>query len=185
MPWTKFRPISYVTATPLPATPVDGAEIYYRAEPANGVVWHLRYNATSGSTYKWEYVGGALPYKNDWTQRLVSTTTGTWQALTSLAITAPLAGEYIVDGRGRCYTNFGSNANVEVGMGFRTGSGSPTNPSYSTQNTQQFLDVVNRDRLTVSANTAIEMVVAQLSGSTRNVYREAAYMSLMPVRVSL
>lgn len=56
---------SYVTAslpgpervTSLPAYPFDGQEVYYVADATNGIIWHLRYNA-SGGTYKWEFVGG-------------------------------------------------------------------------------------------------------------------------------
>jgi hypothetical protein len=48
---------AYVTT--LPSSPADGQEIYYR--PTTGVIWHLRYNAGSGSSYKWEAVGGQTP----------------------------------------------------------------------------------------------------------------------------
>lgn len=37
---------------------IDGQECYFVADGANGVIWHLRYNAPSTSAYKWEYVGG-------------------------------------------------------------------------------------------------------------------------------
>jgi hypothetical protein len=43
----------------LPGSPVDGQEIYYVADSANGVVWHLRYRTTSG---KWEFLGGSPVY---------------------------------------------------------------------------------------------------------------------------
>lgn len=45
--------------TSLPASPVDGQEIYYLADATNGVVWHFRYRAASVSPYKWEFVGGS------------------------------------------------------------------------------------------------------------------------------
>jgi hypothetical protein len=50
--------VSIATVTALPASPFDGQEIYFIADDANGVIWHLRYRATSGSTSKWEFVGG-------------------------------------------------------------------------------------------------------------------------------
>jgi microcystin-dependent protein len=45
--------------TTLPANPVDGDEVYYLADDSKGVIWHLRYRASSTSPYKWEYVGGS------------------------------------------------------------------------------------------------------------------------------
>jgi microcystin-dependent protein len=45
--------------TTLPASPIDGTEVYYQADSTNGVIWHLRYRAASASAYKWEFVGGA------------------------------------------------------------------------------------------------------------------------------
>lgn len=49
------------TVTSLPGSPVDGQEVYYLADSANGVVWHLKYRS-AGTTYKWEYVGGSALY---------------------------------------------------------------------------------------------------------------------------
>jgi hypothetical protein len=42
----------------LPSSPYDGQEIYYSADPTNGVIWHLRYRSASAPPYKWELVGG-------------------------------------------------------------------------------------------------------------------------------
>jgi hypothetical protein len=47
--------------TALPTTGLlDGMEIYYQnaAMATDGIIWHLRYNAGSASTYKWEWIGG-------------------------------------------------------------------------------------------------------------------------------
>lgn len=35
----------------------DGYEVYVQVDASAGIIWHLRYNATSGSSYKWEVVG--------------------------------------------------------------------------------------------------------------------------------
>jgi len=80
-------------ATSLPVGAVDGQEIYYLADDANGVVWHLRYRATSASAYKWEFVGGA---------ELMAVTSGVVSFATTAGapttggptVTAPLAGDY-------------------------------------------------------------------------------------------
>ncbi len=48
---------SMVTA--LPSSPTDGMEVYYVANSANRTIWHLRYNSSSPSAYKWEFLGGS------------------------------------------------------------------------------------------------------------------------------
>jgi hypothetical protein len=42
-----------------PASPQDGDLWQFAADAPNGVYWMLRYNAGSGSAFKWEYLGGA------------------------------------------------------------------------------------------------------------------------------
>lgn len=49
---------SSATKTALPTNPTHGDEIRFVADSTNGVVWNLRYNANSGSAYKWEFIGG-------------------------------------------------------------------------------------------------------------------------------
>lgn len=44
--------------TVLPAVPTDGDEVYFVADAANGVLWHLRYRAAAPTAYKWECLGG-------------------------------------------------------------------------------------------------------------------------------
>lgn len=86
--------IQYVTAAQFAAlTPIDGDEVYLIADAANGVVWHLRYNAGSASSYKWEYLGGG-----EMNARVLAseTTTATWVDLTTVGpqIVVPRAGDY-------------------------------------------------------------------------------------------
>jgi hypothetical protein len=82
--------------TTLPANPVDGQEVYYVADAANGVLWRLCYNAASASVSKWEFVGGP---------ELVAGTDGgggnttlgaayTETLLTNPGIVLPLRGDY-------------------------------------------------------------------------------------------
>ena len=90
-----FSAIKPPVVAALPGAPIDGQEIFYLANDASGVLWHLRYRATSASAYKWEFVGGgdlAVSYNGP-----DSTTSTTYVDLPggpSLAI--PLAGDYIV-----------------------------------------------------------------------------------------
>lgn len=50
------------TVTVLPASPVDGQEINFLADPTNGVEWHLRYDANAPGPYKWRFKGGPPLY---------------------------------------------------------------------------------------------------------------------------
>ena len=43
--------------TVLPSNPVPGDHVYFLADGANGLVWHLLY-LPDGSAYPWKYVGG-------------------------------------------------------------------------------------------------------------------------------
>lgn len=93
------------TVTSLPGSPVDGQEIYYLADATNGVVWHLKYRAASGSSYKWEFVGGgALGAEVDTDESRALTTYG---ALTTggPSVTVPLAGDYVIEHGAAIYCN--------------------------------------------------------------------------------
>jgi hypothetical protein len=37
----------------------EGDEIYFPADPSNGVIWRFRFKSSSSSSYKWEFVGGS------------------------------------------------------------------------------------------------------------------------------
>ena len=177
---------TYVTT--LPSNPVDGQEIYYAADAGNSVIWHLRYRA-AGGTYKWEYVGGSQMIAKDQSQRTAaSVANGTFTSTpTALNITAPLTGDYIASGGCTAYTNNGSNTNVGLYMGFKVGSTTPTVWGEGQQTTQNFVGIALTERYTVSSLASnggvFEMQIAQYSGATRNVYRQYAFMTLLPVCV--
>lgn len=80
----------------LPGAPVDGQEIYFRADDPNGVVWHLRYRAASASAFKWEVIGGTPLVNAIATQEAAPV--GGYGALTTPGpiVTLPLAGDYMV-----------------------------------------------------------------------------------------
>lgn len=78
--------------TNLPANPWDGQEVYFQADAASGVVWHLRYRVANPTAYKWEYVGGALLHSEQ--QDSFSPPSGDIWYDTSTVLTMPLAGVY-------------------------------------------------------------------------------------------
>ena len=85
--------------TSLPASPVDGQEIRYLADDANGVIWTLRYRAASASAYKWEFVGGP-PLEDEQLAGETFSTFGAnvWGGISANdpRVTVPLAGDYDV-----------------------------------------------------------------------------------------
>jgi hypothetical protein len=85
---------SGAVVTTLPGAPVDGQEVYYVADAANGIVWHLRYRTAATGPYKWEVVGGdALQAE---VAALQSKTGNTYGDITTVGptVTVPLAGDY-------------------------------------------------------------------------------------------
>lgn len=96
--------------TTLPSSPADGQEIYYAADAANSVLWHLRYRsaARSGSG-AWEAVGGSAMRSDTYSPgNLVVTSALTYYAFsgTTPSIAVPLKGVYDVD----CYMNTASQS---------------------------------------------------------------------------
>lgn len=97
-----LMPVATVTALPVATagSPIlDGQEIYYVADATNGIVWHLKFRAASASAYKWEFVGGAMLMHD--LQATGTETTGstgyTDITTTGPTLTAPLAGDYMID----------------------------------------------------------------------------------------
>lgn len=182
MPWTKFRPITYVTATPLAATPVDGAEIYYRADPANGVVWHLRYNATSGSVYKWEYVGGMELYNEVTTTQ--STGSGSYTALATAgpSIALPLAGDYIVSIG--CGADATSNISHAAFMSYDIGGTAAVDADAATKYARNDYSSVNFTRTRRKTGLSAVTLTAKYRTDTATVNFASRWMAVRPIRVS-
>lgn len=103
--------------TTLPTAPYDGQEVYYVADATNGVLWHLKYNASSASAYKWEMVGGSPLMSTALGQSITTGTGSSYATLTDGGgpdIVVPLAGEYYVEGDA---TSYHSTNQVNTGFG--------------------------------------------------------------------
>lgn len=92
----------------LPGSPVDGQEVYYVADAAAGVVWHLVYRSADTSTTKWQFVGGSPLWAE--VDSYQATTSNTYGNLTTTGpqVTCPLAGDYMV----RIEAELGANNGV-------------------------------------------------------------------------
>jgi hypothetical protein len=81
------------SATP-PVSPANG-DLWILPAGSNGENWMFRYNANSGSAYKWEFVGGTALLNYVSTQE-ATTTVSAWLNLTTdgPGIVVPRAGDY-------------------------------------------------------------------------------------------
>lgn len=162
----------------LPSNPRDGQEVYFLADAASGVMWHLRYRSASASAYKWEYLGGPP---------LEAVVASTNQALTStavnvtgLSITAPLNGEY--DYAGETVYNCGSAFTAGTYCGFNGSALSAANAHRITLAAGAFAPVYLRFRYAINAGQVFTlMVTSQSGGVTANLYENRV--AVTPVRV--
>lgn len=129
-------------ATALPDSPVEGEDVYYLADAAAGVCWHLKYWPDPGSAYDWLFVGGAsLSSEKD--AALVFGSSASWQDSVvgeRVSVTLPLAGDYEVRWGANMYN---STASGIAGVGITTivggvttdptGNANIDNPKVATQ----------------------------------------------------
>lgn len=95
--WKSLATDPAAPVTVLPVSPVDGQTVDYLADATGGVIWRLRYRASSPSEHKWEFVGGS-PLSTGATGS-ITTTSAALVALTGgPSLTVPLAGDYLVEG---------------------------------------------------------------------------------------
>lgn len=86
--------------TSLPTTPYDQQEVIFVADVANGVEWHLRYDASISGSYKWVFLGGP-PLWAQANDELQTQSTVYNAGLTGVSgtpsITVPLGGDFDVE----------------------------------------------------------------------------------------
>ena len=81
-----------------PVSPSDGDLWYFPADAA-GTVWAFRYNSSSASAYKWEYIGGS-PLHTTISTGETTTVVNTWVDLATVGpgFLIPRSGEYLAWG---------------------------------------------------------------------------------------
>lgn len=194
MPY-RYRPISFVST--LPSSAIDGQEIYYQASgvmAASGINWHLRYNASSSSSYKWEFIGGSPLYSQDAGPRnfasFSSDTWGTIDSATDPEVTVPLAGDYVVEHQARMAVGSGS-ATLFIGIRRITSSNVTTDATVTEITSTSCYETLGTGRqtprarglITLTAGTAVKQRYWHNVGSTQTLNREQASLSILPVRV--
>lgn len=95
--WTQAEQATPLVTT-LPATPYDGQRVFFQnaALALLGVVWVLRYRAASGSSHKWEFLGGAPLAATITTEEVGLAAKTVYGDLATVGpeLTVPLVGEY-------------------------------------------------------------------------------------------
>ena len=168
--------------TSLPGSPVDGQEIYYAADAANGVIWHLRYRSGASGSYKWEFVGGGS-LRTDSPPN--SQFTSTWTSLTG-TVTVPLAGDYQVAFGAMVYGDNGTLRDYWLKASVATpgtGAGNTDNSAQGfTNNTGPGRDQTHRiSRLNGLA--ASDAIAIWGKGSSNTTNSEQRNITVTPIRV--
>lgn len=184
---TKFvsSPIS-PSVTALPASPVDGQEIYYVADATNGVVWHLKYRTASASAYKWEFIGGtAILVRNDTTEAFAGGSgyqnSTTNSGITGPDLTIPLSGNYAVEFGAEMTNDNGSGSSDLVIASGRVGSGSILSgaQSYHVQNVYE--SIQGRSELVLAVASHLYHQYSDANSGTGRMRKR--FIAVTPVRV--
>jgi hypothetical protein len=161
----------------MPASPVDGMEVYYAVDLTAGVLWHFRYRAGSGSAYKWEFLGG--PPVISYVDTDQTTTSGTFADLATVqSITIPLAGEYDVEVSCGVY-NVGAQAQQSFAA-IRPGGAQIARVDATGITAYGMGPVIGRGRAAIGAAEAVKMQYATNTGTAHYFNRR---MTIYPVRV--
>jgi len=171
---------TYVTV--LPGAPTDGQEVFFAADAANGVIWHLRYRAGSVSAYKWEFLGGPPLVSTIDTDE--STAAVILQDLTTVgpSVTVPLAGDYVMEIGANMYTSSTTGA---CAMNYAVGGAAPVSADAAqaapgTTSTGHSSSSVRRKN-GIAAATAITAKYAAVTDGTANF--RFRVMQVRPIRV--
>lgn len=173
----------------LPPLPQDGDECYYQsaAMATDGIVWHLRYRAASASAYRWEVIGASdlfLTYPADEFGPL-----STWAAVTGMAITLPLAGDYFVRWGALLYSNVSaasSLVNLSLNSTTTPVAGLVAASSYNFQNVgyANYGERSREGRINSPTGAAVLRMLRQ-SGTSANGGVQNPWMRATPIRVGL
>lgn len=174
--------------TALPGSPFDGQEVYFLADSANGVFWHLRYRAGSASAYKWEFLGGPEILVDGGAVTITTTGSndGTYQVTSpSKAITPPLSGDYMVEIGGVAQESLGSsNQSYEWAISYAIGATAASDTDAAIagieRNTRDLL--IRRKRKTALSNANALTLYAKAEAGNGGPATDM-YIMLRPIRV--
>ena len=170
----------------LPSSPVDGQEVFYQSAgmSTDGAVWHLRYDAASVSSHKWEFVGGSNLSFFDNANVGASLTQNTWSDIsTAQKITVPLAGDYNCSWSVQTYLSSGTQG---IHVGLRVDTTEPivdTNTTYSSNAALVWYSHNQMRRITGIGASKDITIRFRNGGATATYNRYACSMFVTPVRL--
>lgn len=172
--------------TSLPSSPTDGMEyVLVDSLSAPTYRWRFRYNASSASSYKWEFIGGTAAYALVDTQQTTTSATFTALATAGPSFTVPRAGDYMIEigfqgGNGNANCNaimsydIGASAAADADACFATYQASTTSfPSVARKNVKTGL----------AASTAL-VSKYRVGGGAGTAYFQYRWLFVQPLRVS-
>lgn len=172
-------------ATALPTSPVDGQlTVLTDSLSAPTYTWLLRYNASSASSYKWEFVGGS-PQSSAVTAAEATTTSGAFADLTTTgpSVTVAHSGDY--EGvYSATFTKDAADGIVQavIGVGaFTTGELIQSVASIAAAGYYGTSSAVARLNA-VAANTELRMRYYQSTAGTLTVQKRA--LLIRPIRIA-
>lgn len=169
-------PPPLVSSLPGAGAVPDGFEVYFVADPANGVLWHLRYGAAA----KWFVLGGPPLYAEVLTTG--SKSTGTFDALASAgpSIALPLPGDYDVTVGAHCNTAGANYGQMSYDIG-ATAAVAADGPEWSDVTTDYQWAERTRRKTGLTAVTLTAKYAARGNGTT-DIWKDRV-MRVMPVRI--
>lgn len=174
---TRLRP---KVVTVLPTQAGLGDEVYFAADAANGVYWHLAY-IPDGSAYPWKYVGG--PPLHSEVLANENTASATYVALATAGPTAvlPLAGDYDVH---LGFTLNNANASVAAMSYDIGGTGAVDNDSVMSYNSVPAGNYIASSRtMRKTGLPAATLTAKYKSVNSLSVFFLVRHMRVTPVRV--
>lgn len=169
-----------------PASPVDGDIWIASAVDTDGTRWQFQYNASSSSSYKWEFIGGVPTHVQGNPNAVANTltqvaTTGIWYQPATMSLTVLRAGDYLLRGFSEMNLNGGSSG------GFNTWLFTGTTPLQAIP--AQVNTAIGNSAAqaiewpaTVTANTVVGVGQAPPAPATNMISTSALF--VLPVRVS-
>ena len=177
---------TFVTSLP---TGSDGQEVYYRADDANGIIWHLRFRSVASggnATYGWEFVGGPPLAVTTGAQvsNLTYPTADVWVNI-GAAVSLPglpLAGDYWVSAISTVFNRVASTSGIGVAT---TAAGTPTHRTYATSGVTTFVAHSLGQRFDGLAATTAVLTMRYIYNATAglSVARDGYSLTALPIRV--
>lgn len=179
-----FYKAQYVTVAQFAAlTPNDGDECYLVADAANGVIWHMRYNA-GGTTYKWEFLGGPSVRSNIAAGEASSVAAFADLATVGPSFVAPRSGDYEVEWGSRRFDIPAGNAGPALALNWPAHAAAYdeygavfVSPSASTT-----ASIGAKHFVTLVAGDTLKIKYGANANTTHTVYYR--YLFVRPIRIS-